>query len=597
MNILRNKIFKHYKLILLIFIGIVFIKIAFNTNKYGIYNWQSAYWADASGYYIYLPATFIHGFYAENYPDDIDAKFGYGFTIDKEKNKLFTKYPMGIAMMTFPFFLIFHLLAFILGFKPDGFSEIYYYMPSITTPFYLLTGLLFLYKFLRNYVNKTEVFLSLLAILLGTNLFYYAFIASFMTHTYSFALFSFFLFALKKYIISNYTSRKYLIFLSLCTGLIFLTRPTNLIILLIIPFLDINSFSSFTQRIKNLVTLKKILLFTVGFLVIILPQLLYWKFVSGSFLYFNPKIVEVLFAPLNGMFLYNPIILLLFIFLITGVIRKEKNSILLFSVTLISLYIISSWGCFFYGCSFGCRPFVEYLALLALPFAQFLQNRKKTIKSITLLACIYLIYFNLSLINNVFAESRCFLGDLGNNSEYVTGKNTKVRLWNWREYKILLEKAKIFPFKSHHYTWKNNFDPDFNDYFFNKNENTIKRQDAPSGQFVTTTQKEYSDGFYYVKADKISKFYVNHIKVSAYINQLEVDSNAYLVCQISLNDSTYFWSGKKIVELSDKTSEWVLINTSFDLPFIDFGAKYNIYFWSPQKKNILIDDMKIVFKY
>ena len=40
-----------------------------------------------------------------------------------------------------------------------------------------------------------------------------------------------------------------------------------------------------------------------------------------------------------------------------------------------------------------------------------------------------------------------------------------------------------------------------------------------------------------------------------------------------------------------------MIKTSFDLLYVDYGAKYNVYSLSPQKKNILIDDMKIDFSY
>ncbi len=105
--LLSHKIFKYYKLILFLIIGAIFIKTAFNANIFETGNWQSIYWADASGYYIYLPAAFIHGFHAENYPQNVDSKFGYGFTVDRNSNKIFTKYPMGIAMLTFPFFYFF----------------------------------------------------------------------------------------------------------------------------------------------------------------------------------------------------------------------------------------------------------------------------------------------------------------------------------------------------------------------------------------------------------------------------------------------------------------------------------------------------------
>lgn len=260
---------------------------------------------------------------------------------------------MGPAILALPFFLIFHLLAFILGYEPDGFSQIYYYMPSVSTPLYLLAGLIFLYKFLRNYVNEANVILTLAIISLGTNLYYYAFISQFMSHTYSFALFTFFLFSLKKYIQSDFQSIKYLIFISLCTGFIFLTRPTNLVILLLIPFLDVDSMQSFKQRINQILSFRRILLFAAIILFTLFPQMLYWKFISGSFFVysyghegfthlFSPKVIEVMFSPVNGMLLYNPVILLFLFALIYGVIASWSNSLIIFIITIIALYIISS---------------------------------------------------------------------------------------------------------------------------------------------------------------------------------------------------------------------------------------------------------------
>lgn len=597
-----------YLFLTLFLIGVVFIGIAFRANKFGIFEYRSAFFADKSGYYIYLPAAFIYGFNATNYPEDIDGKLGYGFIVDKKHNILFTKYPMGVAMLTLPFFLIFHLLANILGYAPTGFSELYFYMPSVAGPVYLLLGLFVLHKFLIFFTDRTASVFTLIALTFGTNLYYYAFVSSYMSHVYSFAIFSFFLFALLKYTQTQYKSKKLLIILSLCAALIFLTRPTNLLILTIVPFLNVNTGFNLKSRIIALFKFSNILIFTGVFFLTICPQLLYWKFISGnyffysygeqSFLYLNnPKLLEVLFAPLNGMLLYNPIIAMFFIALFVGLLRRYKNATIVFLIVFSALYIISAWEYFYYGCSFGCRPFIEYLAVLALPFAQFIQKIKKYLRYIIAVLGLYMIYFNLSLIYGVYIYSQCFMGEYWDRPEFLVGKNAKVRLWNWHEYHNYLERSKIFPFKRHSYTWKNNFEPKFSDYFLNENSCIEKVKDPISGEYVTSTENEYSDGFKNVNASKISSYNIRHIDVSAYVKQIEIDSNAHLVCDVKLNDLNMFWSGRKVTELVKKKDEWAHIKTTFELPYIDNGALYNIYFWSPYKKKILIDDMRIVFRY
>ncbi len=594
--------------VIFLFLFVISVAIAFNANRFGSGFSQSVFWADRSGYYIYLPATFIHGFKAESYPEGIEAKMGYGFIIDKEHNRVFTKYPAGVAILTMPFFLIFHLAALLLGYHADGFSLIYYYMPSVSGPFYLVLGLFFLYRFLRFYTEKWSAVLALSGITLGTNLYYYAFVSPYMSHVYSFALFAAFLFVLKKFINNGYKNHILWALLAVISGFIALTRPTNILIILAVFFLDIKHFKDFTARLKQLFTLKKILLFALIFFLVISPQLIYWKYISGSYFHYsygnesftfllNPRFKEVLFAPLNGMLIYNPFIGLLFIALFWGVIRRRSNILLFFAVILVALYIISAWESFHYGCSYGCRPFAEYLSLMALPFALLINNSGKWIKGLLALAGIYTVYFNLKMIYGVYIFTQCFLGDLWDKPEYLSGHHASYRLWNWREYCNCVEKAGIRPFRNHSYTWTNNFESDFNDCFKTENKNTIEYKEAVSGKSVATTLHGISDGFIHIRGEKICRFIIQSIDVTAYVKAVERDFNAQLVCRIALNDTIFHQQSIFIRKLIAPNTSWQKINHTFRVPFMGYNATYSIYFQSPENKQILIDDLTLTFKY
>jgi hypothetical protein len=113
--------------------------------------------------------------------------------VNKEENRVETKYTYGVALLQLPFFLIADGITVVSGeFPRDGFS--YYYQKAINfaAAFYLSLGLFILFLALKvyfNYKNKI-VFATLVALFLGTNLYYYGIIETGMSHIYSFFLFS-----------------------------------------------------------------------------------------------------------------------------------------------------------------------------------------------------------------------------------------------------------------------------------------------------------------------------------------------------------------------------------------------------------------------
>ena len=75
--------FEPMKLKRIILFGVLYlVGLLLSTNmncKYKIFTYKSAMWADASGYYVYLPATFIYDWKAETMPKRMDTLTGLGF--------------------------------------------------------------------------------------------------------------------------------------------------------------------------------------------------------------------------------------------------------------------------------------------------------------------------------------------------------------------------------------------------------------------------------------------------------------------------------------------------------------------------------------
>lgn len=215
-------------------------------------------------------------------------------------------------------------------------------------------------------------------------------------------------------------------------------RPVNLIFFSTYFFLDITSFSGLSSRIKSLLVPKTLIYILIGVSFSILPQILYWQYMYGIFLYYsygsegfnwlNPELVSVLFATSSGLFLYVPFYLFIISSLIVMIKKKYPNGIFILALFSAITYIISCWWDWGFGCSFGTRSLVEYLSILSIPVAYgFTQlNKLKTLKRVVVYSVILLIIvINLKMS---YAYDGCFYGT--NNWDWNTYQDFLISLVN-----------------------------------------------------------------------------------------------------------------------------------------------------------------------
>ena len=418
----------------ILFLGISIFLVFNRHSRSGQFNYHSEIWGDKAGYYVYLPAALKYNFNPESFPDSIDSKTGNGFTLNMETQKVVTKYTCGVALMQSPFYLLADVAAKPLGYKKDGFSPIYHWVINVASAFYLTIGLFFLFKFLSTYFSKTNSLLALLIIFLTTNLYYYAIDETGMSHIFSFSLFCIFLYSIKNTGFSLYKKGRKAIIFGFLIGLIVLIRPTNVIFLFTFFFLDIEARSDIKQRAKKLLNLKVILPTLLGILLAFLPQLIYWKYATGSFIHYSyqdegfnwlsPKLVNVWFAPLNGLFIYTPFYLIILASLIVMIKNKKMNGLYIMALFFLLSYVFSSWYDWKFGCAFGARSFVEYLSIFSIPVAYGLSriNRSGNLKKLSF----YLITLVLLIVNLKMSYSYdgCFYG---------------THDWDWDRYFVFID--------------------------------------------------------------------------------------------------------------------------------------------------------------
>src|SRR5690606_14158089 len=83
----------------------------------------------------------------------------------------------------------------------------------------------------------------------------------------------------------------------------------------------------------------------------------------------SPYMWQVLFGFRKGLFVYSPVLLLLFPGLVVMYFKSRRlfAGILIFG--LIITYVLSSWWCWWYGGALGFRAMVDFLGILAIPIA------------------------------------------------------------------------------------------------------------------------------------------------------------------------------------------------------------------------------------
>lgn len=334
---------------------------------------------DAFGYYAYLPATLIyHDCTRLNWLDSIDTKYkvtgGNGWQAMKADNGNYVfKYLGGVAIMQLPFFAVAHFMAPHLGYPANGFSPPYQYALGYGVILYGLLALLALRRVLLVYFSDLSVALTLIMVTIGTNYIQYAAVDNGQSHAYLFLLYSLIL------LVTQLWHKRPSLWLALSIGYIIglatMSRPTEAIMLFIPLLWGTQTKESAAQKWALVRAHKNhVMAAAIAGLLGILPQLLYWKYTTGSFIFdvgskwdfLNPNF-RVLFGWEKGWFIYTPVTVLFvagFYFTRSFPFRKAA-----FWFCLLNIYIIIAWHDWRYGGSYSTRALVQSYPVFALPFA------------------------------------------------------------------------------------------------------------------------------------------------------------------------------------------------------------------------------------
>ena len=348
---------------------------------------------DSWGYYSYLPSIFIHGdikdlesviaIRQKDFPHsmhkDEKGKWKVGEASNTDSGRVI-KYTYGLSMFYLPGFLFSHMVAGMTSFESNGYSVPYILGLYLSTILYILLGLWMLWKVLTQYFSSAVAATTLIFIGLGTNLFYFAVINNVMSHPILVFLWA----ALINFSDSFWrTGRTKHFLLAFAVGsAISIIRPAEVFCFLVLLMWNLDGIKS---RISYFIKHYRLLIYGIfiGF-AFLLPQLVYWKYTSGQWIYdsypgegfrFNdPNIMRGVFGFMNGWLPYSPLMILAVIGWGFMMWSRVRNWLLISLVLSLHVFIIYSWWNWYYINGFGSRPMVDIYPILAFPMALTIQK-------------------------------------------------------------------------------------------------------------------------------------------------------------------------------------------------------------------------------
>ncbi|KAB2917222.1 MAG: hypothetical protein F9K23_05560 [Bacteroidetes bacterium] len=339
---------------------------------------QDALRHDMTSYYAYLPAVFIEDDITLN-SDSARKNMYYWWSVESpQRPGRIIRMSMGVSYLHLPFFLMAHATAKPLGHATDGANAHYFFFIILGSMFYGLAGLWLLRKLLLMYHSDKVTAITLVLIAAGTNLLYYTLSEGPMSHVYNF-----FLIICLLYLTIKWHQKPAIgntVLLGLVMGTITLARPLNVLLALLPVLYNVHSKDSLLQKLQLVKTRwYLVLLVCACAFLALLPQLLYWKYMSGKWMFYTygeegffftkSQVLNGLFSYRKGWWLYTPVMALATAGLFVIKKYSKEWALGLWVMLPIFVWCVYSWWSWWYGGSFGSRPMIDIYGAMALPLA------------------------------------------------------------------------------------------------------------------------------------------------------------------------------------------------------------------------------------
>lgn len=568
---------------------------------------------DGSGYYAYLTTVFRYK------TTDFKTVYDYektrrsmdymGHYFHEYKGKTVNKYYAGTALMMLPFYTMASILSKLANMPVDGYNILFQYAVALAAAFYLTIGLLLVNALLKTFtISKPIRLLTLLSLLLGTNLFYYAFLHPAHSHVYSFAAIAGFAYFARIFMLHG--KAKALYKMSLLLGLVALIRPTNLLLVLLIPFfaadfkmLKQRFVSLFSRPLMSFIALFFFLLFfsvQIIFNYIQTSEFILYNYKNEGFHFLQPATCSFLFSYRKGFFVYTPLMLLLFSGFIVLYRQSKFQTYWLLGFLVVLVYILSSWWNWFFGDSFGMRAMIDYYPIFAILLGLGYGALTKIKAGKIFLAVFFLLVIPLNVVQSYQYEVGILHPDSMNRAKYwhVFFKTDKT-------YRNVLGSQPEPVFKSLSSYRQLDFFMDMESVSPLWTSNNIQLSgEAFSGMYLAQIDEKSAFSPTLVLANSQLFSTESAMYVSAHLMFRELKTNAaakalMVYAATNTNNQLVFYKVQKLKQLPDEISNtWRYAEFGMKVPaWTSDVAQVKVYIWNPDDTAFQLDDFAVNIYY
>ncbi|MBK7181541.1 MAG: hypothetical protein IPH89_00700 [Bacteroidetes bacterium] len=602
-------------------IALIIIYFHFTLPKYDYPDQTNEIAWDILSYYLYLPASFLHGDIGINDQAYIQAIFNkYHFSpffyqaAQAPNGNWVMIYTSGMAILYMPFFLLGHLWAKIGGYPTDGFSYPYQFCVSSGMMIYILAGIFLLRKILLHFYTEKITTIVLVIIVLGTNYFREATDYNMGPHGILFMFYG--ILVLNTIRWHQNQATKYVIWMGISIGFLILIRPTEAICIFIPLLWGVYNRNSIKEKISLLILNKKhIILLTLTIFLVGLPQLIYWKYQTGSFLYNSywnqnsfditeSHFLKVFFSFRKGWWLYTPLITLAFVgflFMKNETLKKVRVPISIFIA--LNIFILTHVPVWHNAGSFGQRFMVQSYVILSLPMGAFFSVfsfKKSYLKVAIGLIASMLLFLNLF---QTWQFVRWIIPADGMTWEYYKYSFFKTSYMTVEEQSMLMLQRTFDPNEKFNESNPNyqrrtiaffNMD-DVNSFEINKSYLDTTYSRSGKNSYVLSKENEFSLVYEKPYSHITQKDHL-WIRITLWFfptQKLDINP-ADIVIHLNHNGKAFQYTGFHLDSNPYKINEWNKYSVDYLTPYIqDEDDKIVTYLWFIGKQKIYIDDFQI----
>ncbi|MCB9188880.1 MAG: hypothetical protein H6599_06315 [Flavobacteriales bacterium] len=284
--------------------------------------------------------------------------------------------------------------------------------------------------------------------------------------------------------------------------------------------------------------------------------------------------MNFLFSFNNGWFIYSPLLLIIIPLGIWKLFSKDiAGALLAVFFYGITIYVFSSWWCWYYGCSFGQRPMVDFYLLIAYLIALILEGIKSLFTKILVIAAVVFTGFL-----NIHQSYQNFNG-------YIEcGMATSEMYWD--NFLSFQRKARVY-YDDNQIISSYSFD------FESKNSNCsgeVEHSEARGGEYLIFVDSEHQ---FSGNIEILDALFVSHpVVISAYVKAEGEINQTNLVVEHRGLSTTYRSFPLKAYVVKN---EWIYMEFLYDNHYEISNDNLHVYFWNQNSsEKVYVDDLQIV---